>query len=371
MISVKKILIVSTVSRQFYLFEQGNIEVLNSLGFEVHAAANYSDANERLNELNIVRHHFDIERSPFSMKNINAYLNLKKIIEEEKYDVIHCHSPVGGVLGRLAARALDIRKVIYTAHGFHFYKGAPFMNWFFYYPVERWLSKYTDLLITINNEDYNLAKRLNAKEVLHVPGIGVDIEKIEKAEVNKKEKLLQLGIPSDKFLLISVGELNKNKNHKVVIKAIAKMNNKDIHYIICGQGKSHQYLMNLCIKLRVQSQVHFLGYRNDVHEILKISDVFLFPSFREGLSVSLMEAMAAKLPVICSRIRGNVDLISEGEGGILINPKKENEVLKAVITLFKEKEMCKKMGSYNNNKSVHISKSKIKEYMELVYKAII
>lgn len=151
---MKKILIVSTVSRQFYLFEQGNIEVLKSLGYEIHGAANFDDANERLDALDIIRHPFDIQRSPFSLKNIKAYKQLKQIMKSERFDAVHCHSPVGGVLARLAAKASKISPVIYTAHGFHFYKGAPRKDWLIYYNIEKYLSKYTDILVTINKEDY-------------------------------------------------------------------------------------------------------------------------------------------------------------------------------------------------------------------------
>ena len=175
---MKRCLIVSTVSRQFTLFERGNIEVLKELGYEVHCVANYSDATEDLKELGIIEHNIDIQRSPFSLKNIKAYKQLRNIINSDKYDLIHCHSPMGGVLARLAAkktRKINHTRVIYTAHGFHFFKGAPLINWMLYYPVEKCLSKYTDCLITINQEDYNIArKKFKARKVELVNGIGVD-----------------------------------------------------------------------------------------------------------------------------------------------------------------------------------------------------
>ena len=213
---MKKILIVSTVSRQFYLFEQGNIEVLKSLGYEVHGAANFVDANERLDALDIVRHPFDIQRSPFSLKNIKAYKQLIEIMKSESFDAVHCHSPMGGVLARLAAKSIGLSPVIYTAHGFHFYDGAPRKNWLIYYNVEKYLSKFTDTIVTINKEDYSRAKTFKAKSVIAVPGIGVDSSKFDNVKVDRNKKREELAIPEGAIVLLTIGEMIKRKNRTLV-----------------------------------------------------------------------------------------------------------------------------------------------------------
>ncbi|MHA6481488.1 glycosyltransferase family 4 protein [Paenibacillus sp. strain BS8-2] len=364
---MRKVLIVSTVSRQFYLFEKVNIEILTKLGFSVHAAANFSDSSERLDELKIIRHHIDFERSPFSIKNIKAYIQIKKLMREEEFYAVHCHSPMGGVVSRLAAKAVGVSKVFYTAHGFHFYKGAPFLNWLLYYPVEKWLSQYTDLIITINNEDFITAKRFKAASVKRVPGIGVNISEYKESNLNKELKLLQLNIPTGKFILMSVGELNQNKNHEIIIRALAEIKNSNIHYIICGQGQRFKFLEELSEKLNVQEQVHLLGYRNDINEIIQIADVFVFPSYREGLSVALMEAMAAKLPIICSKIRGNVDLVSNGEGGLLIEPNNIKGFKDAILSLYSNSEFKNRMKEVNYKNSYKYSKEIIKGLMYEIY----
>lgn len=368
---MKKILIVSTVSRQFYLFEQGNIEVLKSLGYEVHAAANFSDANERLNDLDIIRHHFDIQRSPFSITNIKAYRQLKEIMKSENFDAVHCHSPMGGVLARLGAKAVGIKTIIYTAHGFHFYKGAPLINWLISYPIEKILSKFTNVLITLNKEDYQQALKFKAKKVEYVPGIGVDFVKFSNADVSDISKTREaISIPSDAIVVLSVGELNKRKNHETIIKSIAKLNDPNIYYIICGQGNREYYLKKLVSSLKLCKNIKFLGYRNDMPNIYKIADLFAFPSYREGLPVSLMEAMAAGLPVICSNIRGNRDLIQNNKGGFLLDPNDVDGFSKCLNKLITDKKLRVDMGRFNREYVKRFDKENIKKEMLKIYKNI-
>lgn len=364
---MKKILIVSTVSRQFYLFEQSNIEILHSLGYEVHGAANYEDASEKLDALDIIRHHFDIQRSPFSLKNIKAYKQLKKIMKSDNFDVVHCHSPMGGVLARLTARTLGIKNIIYTAHGFHFYKGAPLINWLFYYPIEKLLSKFTDVIITINKEDFKRAQSFKSKKVVYIPGIGVDVNKLINLDVDRNNKRKELDLPLDEFVILSVGELNKNKNHKVILKALAQIDNSNITYVICGKGVLKRYLMHLAKSLGISGKVKFLGFRNDVAEIYKIADIFVLPSFREGLSVSLLEAMASGLPVVCSRIRGNIDLIDDKEGGYLIKPNDVDKFSECINILKESKDSRYNMSFYNLNKVAYYDKDNIKQIMNKIY----
>lgn len=366
---MKKILIVSTVSRQFYLFEQGNIKVLKALGYEIHCAANFDDANERLDELDIIRHPFDIRRSPFSLKNIKAYRQLVKIMNEGNFDIVHCHSPMGGVLARLAAKKAGIRKVLYTAHGFHFYKGAPLINWLLYYPVEKLLSNYTDVLITINREDYELAQRkMNAKKVCLVPGVGVDTEKYGQAIAEKSYLKKELSIPDSATVLLSVGELNDNKNHAVLIRALAKANAPLMHYCIAGTGALKPALELLAESLNISKQVHFLGYRNDIPALCKASDIFCFSSKREGLPVSLMEAMAAGLPCVASDIRGNRDLIIDGEGGFLVPPEDVDGFTEAIVRLTADREMCERMGAANRENVRTYDIANVMSEMREIYK---
>lgn len=311
----KKVLFVATVVKtHINTFHLPFLKMFKEHGWEVHVAAK----NDFVDEPCVIPscdQYFDIDfaRSPFSKSNVAAYKQLKQIIETNHYDIIHCHTPVAGVLTRFAARTAKGTTVIYTAHGFHFYQGAPLINWLVYYPVERVCGKFTDKLITINQEDYNRAKswslRNNGK-VYYVPGVGVDIEKIHSISINKVQKKKEIGISNDVKVLLSVGELNKNKNHEIIIRVLSKLTNKNFIYLICGNGELKEYLKNLAKELGVSDKVKFLGYRKDVLEIYKIADLFLFPSKREGLPVSLIEAIACGVPCVASDVRGNRDILS-------------------------------------------------------------
>lgn len=331
-------------------FNIPNIKLLQDMGYEVHVACNFEKGSscsfekiqklkEYLNELSVKYYQINFERNILKITdNLKAYKEVKNILLENKYKFLHCHSPIGGVVGRIAGHKTQT-KVIYTAHGFHFFKGAPLINWLLYYPIEKYLSKYTDILITINQEDYKRAQTFYAKKVEYIPGVGINTEKIKNTVVDRKKKREELGLTEENIVLLSVGELNKNKNHSVVIKALAKMNNPNIYYLICGQGNLKEKLSDLIKKLNLEKNIKLLGFRKDIYEIYKISDIFIFPSKREGLSVALMEAICCNLPVVCSNIRGNNDLIKDRKNGFLI----KNDI----------KEYVEKINFLKNNKNFY------------------
>ena len=313
-------------------------------------------------------YHIDTSRSPFSMGNFSAIKQIKKIVSENGYDIVHCHTPIAAMCTRVACR--QARKtgtrVIYTAHGFHFYKGAPKKNWLLYYPVEKLCARFTDVLLTINREDYELAKRkLRAGRVEYVPGVGIDVEKFSSVAVDKAEKKASLGIPVDAPVILSVGELNQNKNHEVILRALAKINT-DAYYVIAGKGALEGELTKIALALGISERVHLLGYREDVAELYHIADVFAHPSYREGLPVSVMEAMAAGLPVVASKIRGNVDLIKD-EGGYLAAPNDACGFGTAILTLLSNSDLRAKMGAYNRAEAKKYSYEAIEKTILDIY----
>ena len=316
---MKKFLIVAHYSRFLVQFELNDVRLLQNMGYEVHYATNYehedmyADAVRVIREHGVILHQIDFVRSPYNViANEKAYRQLKELMRMEQFDGIHCHTPMAGALARLAANATGTKPVLYTAHGFHFYKGCPLKNKLIYQTAETFLARYTDAQITINREDFTAAQKFPLRgKAYYVPGIGVDVKKISSVQVDRATKRAELGIPQDAFVFISVGELNENKNHATVIRALAKADIPSSYYLICGEGKLKQQHFELAQKLGISEKVKLLGFRTDVSEILRACDCFVFPSFREGLSVSLMEAMAAGLPCIASRIRGNVDLLEE------------------------------------------------------------
>jgi glycosyltransferase involved in cell wall biosynthesis len=256
-------------------------------------------------------------------------------------------------------------RVFYTAHGFHFYKGAPKLNWMVYYPLEKFCSRYTDKLITINKEDYNLAKeKFRAGEVCHIPGVGVDLSRFENVQVDRNAKRREIGVPEDAILFTSVGELSTRKNHRLVIRALSEIPNTNIHYAIVGKGDLFEELNSTVKELNLSDRVHFLGYRSDIAEIYKATDVCCFPSIQEGLPVALMEAMACALPVVCSNIRGNVDLIDQNRG-VLFDPYSVDQCSSALIAILN----CdtNQMGARNKERVKNYSIENIIEKMKKLY----
>lgn len=369
---MKRVLFVATVVKlHINVFHIPHLKWFKDNGYEVHVAAKNDYKNKNDCYIPYCDRFYDVPfvRSPIHTNNIKAFKKIKSIINENDYDIIHTHTPVGGLIGRLAANKSRKKgsMVIYTAHGFHFYQGAPLTNWLLYYPVEKWLSRYTDKLITINQEDYRVASKFKRTETLYIPGIGINTEKMRNIKIDRNKKRKELGIPADCFLMVSVGELNKNKNHEIVLQALGQIKNKNIHYAICGQGDSKEKLEELSINLGIKDQVHLLGFRKDIPEINLASDLFVFPSYREGLSVALMEAMATGLPVIASNIRGNSDLIDK-RGGELLSPEDINGFSESIRNIYNKSDQSrKKMGRINRKKIESYNVNNVVKKMEKIY----
>lgn len=360
--TMPKVLFVATVVKKHIMeFHLPFLKMFQEHGWQTAVAARDDYDNPADCQIPFCDDYYDIpfERNPFKAGNITAYKRLKKIIDTGHYDIIHCHTPVGAALTRLAAREARKKgtKVIYTAHGFHFYKGAPLLNWLIFYPVERWLAHDTDVLITINQEDYKRAQSFKAGKVVYVPGVGVDLKKFHISPIDKAKKREELGIPKDDFVLLSVGELTPRKNHQVVLRAlgILKQQGKleNIQYIICGQGDKLAELRKLAQTLNIAENVHFLGYRRDISEICNASDVFMFMSLQEGLPVALMEAMACGLPAVCTDIRGNTELVEDGVTGLIVANTPEDT--KRAIEILQDK------AAFRDELSVH-ALNKIKQF---------
>lgn len=281
--------------------------------------------------------HIDFDRNPLGKSNLLARKQLLELMEKEKYDIVHCNTPSGGMVGRISAAQAKIPKVIYMAHGFHFWKGAPLKNWLLYYPVERILARLTDRLITINHEDYACAQRFHYKKggrAEYVPGVGIVTKRFEREEKIRAEMRNTLGIKDNETVLLSVGEINPNKNHKIVIEALAKLGRKDIRYVACGIGALMEENQQLAKTLGIEDQVMFVGYRTDIDKFYQAADIFVVSSFREGLPVAPMEAMSAGLPCVASRIRGNVDLFDGGQ--LMFDPRDVDSLCKALCNAMDE-----------------------------------
>lgn len=371
---MKKALLVTTVSGFVPQFEMNNVRLLQKLGYEVHYASNYNmpsygDNNDRLNGTGIIRHQVDFVRSPYSWKNYRACRQLKEIMKEGQYDLVHCHTPMGGALARIAAHSCHIKNVIYTAHGFHFYKGAPLKNWLIYYTMEYLLSYWTAQQICINKEDYETAKKhFHAGRVDYIPGVGLDVGKISKMKVDTDKVREKLGIPEGTRVILSAGELIKRKNHETMIRVMEKLKDENVIYLICGHGELEGYLKNLTHSLGLDGKVRFLGYREDIFDIYHVADVFVFPSYQEGLPFALLEAMACGRAVVCSRIRGNTDLIEEPE--VMFEPEDIEGYCGAILRILRDPLWKKDLEDRNRKSAEKFSTQNVEKIIRTIYERL-
>lgn len=348
------------------------IQPLRQLGHEVIWAADFSNYVGDVSQIDCPTRQIDIVSYPFHKTNLKALKQIKKIIKEENIEAVQCSTPIGGALGRIAAYQCGIKKIMYTAHGFLFFKGAPLINRTIYKMEEKILSHITDVLITINPEDYRAAQQLtlrNNKKPYMVHGAGVEIG--VNVEVDACKKRASIGIPENAVMIISAGDLNINKNNHVVINALGILKNPNLYYVLCGVGSEEDNLKNLAVRNGVKDNVIFLGYRTDMPELMKISDIFVMPSFREGVPRSLLEAMDMNKPCVGSRTRGIADLIEEEKGGYICGPKSPDEFASAIAKLANNQDLREAMGSFNHEKAKDYSYQIVRdEYLEIYGKEL-
>lgn len=343
---MKKVLFVSNVLSHIYAFHLPYIKLFQENGFEVHVMANSNGQ-----EAKGFDKYFDvkIERSPFSLKNLAAYKTAKKIIDSEQYDIVHCHTPMGGVIGRLASRKIKKQgsKVLYTAHGFHFYRGAPKINWLLYYTMEKWLAPHTDCIITINEEDYRNAKEkfeTSKTRVEKISGIGVDIHKFSPAE--NKGLLKKASGYEGKFLLTYAAEFIPRKNHRFFVEAAKVLCKKcpNVKFLFAGKGVLTEETKAYAEQLGVTGYIDFLGFRTDMPDILRMSDVLVSASIEEGFGINIIEGMASGLPAVVSVVRGHKEMVKNEENGYLVNVDNVTDFCKKIETLYYDTEHYKKMS---------------------------
>lgn len=346
----KKVLMLAAKANMIQQFNHRNIKILQNLGYEVHVATNMvdfgsmsTDENKRfklwMSDNNVIAHQVDFERRMGTLKgNIRSIRQLREIFKTNNFSFIHVHSPLGSILGRFVAKQFKV-PTIYTAHGFHFFKGGPKSSWIVFYPLEWLFSFFTDTLITINDEDYALAKKhMHANKVVKINGIGVDVKNkwlVTDAErKNARHSIRQeLNIPEDAFLLSSVGELSDRKNHRVVLEALKLMTPEErsrFYYIIAGTGQNKTKLLNLAKSFDFEEHFQLLGYRTDIHEINYASDISVFPSLREGLGVAGLDATVDGTYLLGTKRGGVSDYIKDGVNGNLFEPDSP-EILQKLI----------------------------------------
>lgn len=374
---MKKILITST-DMMMIQFLIPHVRYLSENGYAVEIACSVvgdrlEDVRKALEGVPCTIHTVRLERSPASPKNLLGYRDMKRLLKENRYDIIWTNEPVMGVVTRLAARKARKTgtKVVYMCHGFHFYKGASPVNWLIFYPVEHLMAHICDAIVTMNQEDYARAQSFKTKAVYKIPGVGVDTSRFstEGTLEQRLEKRRQLGLPEDAYVVLTVGELTKRKNQKVILDALARLNDPIVHYVLCGRGDQREALEQQAQTLGIADRVHFLGYRLDVPEIYRTADCFAFSSIYEGLPFALMEAMASGLPIVVSRIRGNIDLIDDEKGGFLCDVHSSEQFLAALTKL--RTAGRETMAAHNREKLTTFDLNNTKKIISTVFEEVI
>lgn len=363
-----RVLMVTNKVKTYALGFRNIIEPLRELGHEIIWAADFSRFIGEKEEIPCKLEQISINTNPFNPKNTIAYTQLLSIIDKYNIEAVHCSTPIGGALARIAANRKHIKPVIYAAHGFLFFKGAPLINQTLFKWEEDILAHYTDVLITITEEDYRAAHKLKIRSgikpyLVHGAGVKVGV----KVSVDRNGKRKEIGVPENAFVIVSAGELNKNKNTEVIVKTLGLLKDTNIHYVACGVGPEQNKLQKFADKIGVSERFHLLGYRTDMPEIMAVSDVFTMMSFREGIPRSLLEAMDLGLPCVGSDTRGIRDLIDD-KGGFICNPRKENEFAAAFLDLKENPEKCSEMGEHNKKKVSAYSDEVVRKELKDIYK---
>lgn len=373
-----KALLLSPMGSVHRRFNKANIDALRELGYDVELAANFSDGDgpESRNQIflkecickRIAIHHIPFERHSLR-GSIKCLPTLKKLLQENNYDIVHAHTETGGLLLRLCKSVKGNSVFIYTPHGMSFWKGSSIKSQLLYKPIEKWICAAMDYNLGMNREEVFYLEKWGKDTSCYIHGIGLDLGRFQSVHYDRKSIRKEFEVAEGSKLLVSVGELDDNKNHAIVVKALSKLNRKDFVYVICGVGPNDKMLKQLVRLLKLDNHVCLAGYRDDIPQILNAADIFVFPSFHEGMPVSALEAMACGLPVICSKVRGNVDIVSDNVNGFLFNPNDSKELSNHINKLLDNCNLRMEMGKCNleivKSYSYEAVKKELKDYYNL------
>ncbi len=372
---MKKILYVATVRSHIGQFHINFLQLLKSRGFEIHGAYRDNSEDKPGLDLSVIDKTYEIlfRRNPLRAENLKAYWQLKKVIASEDFCLIHCHTPVGGVVTRLAAVAARKKGtiVVYTAHGFHFFKGAAKKNWAIFYPVEKVLAKYTDAIITMNREDYERAKKFRCRHVYFVHGVGIDVDKFHCFDEKEKEKLRKKYGFDDELLLVYPADISVRKNQKMLIETAAQLRQMapglKFKILMPGQPILREQMEQFANEKGVSENCCFMGYRRDIQQLVGMSDIMVSSSKQEGLPVCIMEAMACGKPIICTKVRGNEDLVTPDVNGFLCDLDDVNDMAEKIYYLYQNPARMKQMGDASRQLIDKYSKDAVNEELWNIY----
>lgn len=373
---MKKVLLFSPTGSIHSRFNLANIKSISELGYELHLLANFENGpgpegkNEAFAQWCKEQGYY-VHSMPFvrgaSLKNLGLVKELKEFLRLNKFDIVHAHTETGGLMLRMTLSAKGSSKFIYTAHGMSFWKGCPLKNRIIYKTIEKWICRGMDANLGMNQEELDFLREIKPQAANFVHGIGLSLDRFQKKERSRGEVRDEFGVTDNDKLIVSIGELNDNKNHATVIKALSFLENKNYKYVVCGVGPNKDKLNQMAADAGVSDKVILAGYRSDIPDILHAADLFVFPSFHEGMPVAALEAMACGLPLICSKIRGNVDIVKDGENGFLFEPEDHSSLAIAMERLIIEQSLSKKFGEKNKELVTDFSQNAVIEELKKIY----
>jgi glycosyltransferase involved in cell wall biosynthesis len=371
-----QILLAASVPVHFRAFHLPWVKRLRELGCIVHGAADrISEMPECVAAFNTV-HDIAFPRSPLKLAAARvAGATLARVLEQNKIDLLHVHTPVTAFVARKYANPFRARglKTIYTAHGFHFHDhGHPMTNVIFKL-IEQRAGAWTDYIVVINHDDEEAARALEIvprDRIVFMPGVGIDLEQFSPARVSASdtEKIreeLKLS-PQDK-LVTMVAEFTRNKRHRDIVQALARLSRPHIHIAFVGEGDCQTEVEAQTAQLGLQKNIHFLGYRRDVPALFRTATCATLTSQREGLPRSVMEALCLEVPVVGSDARGIRDLLAGG-GGSLVPVGDVAKLGEAICDIVDNPEKGRAMGMAGRRSMAQYSLGNVMKLNEQLYR---
>ena len=361
-------------------FNQANIAALQSLGLQVELCANFENGDgpeihnqsfvEECGIRGVKTHSIPFARHSLT-GSLKCLSQLKELLSREQYDLVHTHTETGGLLLKLAHSEKGKSKFIFTPHGMSFWKGSSLKSQLVYRPLERWICSAMDMNLGMNMEEVENLEQWNKRTAHYVHGVGLNVARMQNPSRSREQMREEFGLTeSDKFI-VSIGELDDNKNHITVIKALATLGRKDFKYVVCGVGPNKDMLLAEAERMGLKDNVILAGYRSDIPDVLNAADIFVFPSFHEGMPVSALEAMACSLPVVCSAIRGNVDVVKDGDNGYLFKPSDVDTLSRQIALLMENEALRLQMGAKNKEIVREFSLEAVTEELKAIYSKVL
>ncbi len=370
---MKKILFVATVYHHLASFHKPFMKMFHDRGFEVHAiGSNSMGRKDELTAMGIICHDMEFYRIPLSSKNIRALKTLDDLFRHEYFELIHVHTPTAAFFTRYIASKHKQGKIIYTAHGFHFYRGAPLKNWLLYYYAEKLAVRWTDGLIVMNKEDYQLGKKLGYKEkenLFKVHGVGVDLTEFRWDDSKNDSNIRkELGLKDDTLIVSCVAELSARKNQLFLLENWQSVVEKcpNTHLILVGTGRSEREIKEYIEKQTIQN-VHLIGFRRDINQIISSSDIVTLVSKHEGLPKCLMEAMACGKIVVTTNVRGSRDLVEHESTGMVVGLDDGASLVQSFVTLLQSEQLRLEYGQNGQRKVQNYSLQVVLQEMDEIY----